>query len=81
MIEALIECKNVKCEKIASLLSNFRGTFNKEFKVWLHDKRVFAHFKVASIPELSDFTNKLKRKKKMEFEYLSIKKVVSYGKR
>jgi len=77
MIEALIECKNVKCEKIANLLSKFRGTFNKEFKIWLHDKRVFARFKVASVPELNDFTRRLKRIRKIEFKYRSIKKVVS----
>jgi hypothetical protein len=77
MIEALIEFKNVKCEKIASLLSKFRGTFNKEFKVWLHDESAFAHFKVASIPELNEFTRRLKRVEKMKFKYRSIKKVVS----
>ncbi len=75
MIEALIECKNVKCEKMASLLSKFRGAFNKGFKVWLHDKSVFAHFKVASVPELNEFTKKLKRMEKLEFRYRSIKKV------
>jgi len=77
MIEALIECKNVKCEKMASLLSKFRGTFNKEFKVWLHDKSVFAHFKIASVPDLNKFTKRLKRIEKIEFKYRSIKKVVS----
>jgi len=80
MIEALIECKNVKCEKMASLLSKFRGTFNKGFKVWLHDKRVFARFKVVSVPELNEFTRRLKKLEKVEFRYRSIRKAVSYGK-
>jgi len=77
MIEALIECKNVKCEKMASLLSKSKGTFNKEFKIWLHDKSVFAHFKVASVSDLNEFTKRLKRIRKIEFKYRSIKKVVS----
>ena len=62
---------------MASLLSKFRGTFNKGFKVWLHDKSVFAYFKVASVPELNKFTRRLKRVEKMKLKYRSIKKVVS----
>jgi len=77
MIEALLECKKVTCERLVNLLSKFRGTFAKEFKVWLRDKSVFAYFKVASIPDLNEFTKRLEMKK-IEFKYRSIKKVLPH---
>jgi len=74
VIEVLLECKNVTCEKVANLLSKFKGTFAHSFTVWLYDKSVFAYFRVKCVPELNEFTKLLKRIKKIEFRYRTIKK-------
>jgi len=80
VIEVLLECKNVTCEKVANLLSKFKGTFAHPFTVWLYDKSVYAYFRVKSVPELKEFTRLLKRAKKIEFRYRTIRKRVrNYG--
>lgn len=80
MIETFVECKEVSCEKIAKLLSKFMENYDREFKVWLQDRRVKAYFKVASIAELSEFRKALKTRK-IDFTFRSIRRVVSHEKR
>ena len=82
MIETLIECRKVSCEKIAKLLSRFMGKTGKrnaEFKVWLQDGNVRTYFKVASVAELNMFRKALKTRK-IDFTFRSIRRVVLHGK-
>jgi hypothetical protein len=77
MIEARLECEKVSCEKIANLLSKFRGSFPFGYKVWVYKKRVFAYFKVRCIVDLNSFNRKL-RMKKIKFKYHRIERVPRY---
>jgi len=74
MLKVKLECRNVRCEKIANLLSRFRKTFPFGYKVWVYDGRVFAYFKVKSISDLNEFTRRLKRINGIEFNYHRIER-------
>ena len=74
MLKVKLECRNVSCEKIMNCLARFGKTFPFGYKVWLYDNRVFAYFKLRSISDLNEFTRRLKRMKKMEFNYNRIER-------
>lgn len=79
-MEVLLECRKVKCERIAKLISKLDKGFTREFKVWHQNRKVKAYFKIANIQELNRLIKKLKSRK-ISFEFKSIRKKAYYPKR
>jgi len=64
----MVECKNVKSEKIAKILDKVTNNFN----IWLHDDSVYAFFRIKSLEQLKKVKEKLSR---IEFRFIKIQKV------
>jgi len=74
MLLAKIECKNIRVEKLAELLTD---VVEQGFMVWIYDKKVYAIFRVSSIPILKNLVAKLNRVKNLEFRFFRIEEVSS----
>jgi hypothetical protein len=71
----MVECKNVRSEKIAKYLSRLTDGF----RLWMHDNAVYALFDIESLLELRELSRRLKRIKSIEFRFIKIQSVMSYG--
>jgi len=74
MLRVMVECKNVKSEKIAKHLSKLTDGF----RLWMHDNAVYALFDIDSLLELRELGKRLKRIKNIEFRYIKIRNVVNH---
>ena len=72
MLKVKIECRNVRCEKVANRLAKFGVS---PFKVWLYNESVFAFFKIDSISSLKKLAQQLERMKNLEMKYHRIEMV------
>lgn len=75
-----LECKNVRMEKVAECFERSHK-LPSGYKLWLYDGRVFAYFRVRSISDLKQLTNKLKRIKNIELNFHRIEVGASWLKR
>jgi len=71
MFRVVVECKNVRSEKLAKYLDEFTDGF----KIWMHDDAVYALFDIDSLLELKELGKRLKRVKSIEFKFIKIKTV------
>ncbi|MBS7618973.1 hypothetical protein KEJ25_10390, partial [Candidatus Bathyarchaeota archaeon] len=69
MLRVMVECKNVKSEKIAKYLSKLTDGF----RLWIHDNSVYALFDVESLLELRELSRRLKHLKNVEFRFIKIR--------
>jgi hypothetical protein len=67
----MVECKNVRSEKLAKHLSKLTDGF----RLWMHDDMVYALFDIGSLLELRELSRRLKRIKNIEFRYVKIQTV------
>jgi len=74
MLRVMVECKNVRSEKIAKYLSKLTSGF----KLWTHDNMVHALFDIESLIELRNLNRKLKRIKSIEFRFIKIQTVANH---
>jgi hypothetical protein len=74
MLRVMVECKNVRSEKIAKYLTRLTNGF----KLWIHDNAVYALFDIDSLLELKELSKRLKRIKSIEFKYVKIQTVLNY---
>jgi hypothetical protein len=74
MLRIIVECKNVRSEKIAKCLSKLTDGF----KLWMHDNVVYALFDVESLLELRELSKRLKRIKNVEFRFIKIRTVFDF---
>jgi len=63
MFRVVVECKNVRSEKLAKYLDEFTDGF----KIWMHDDTVYALFDLESLDKLKELSKRLKRVKDIEF--------------
>jgi hypothetical protein len=68
ILRVIVECKNVRSEKIAKYLSKLTDGF----RLWMHNNAVYALFDIDSLLELKELSRNLKRVKNMEFRYVKI---------
>ena len=68
MFRVMVECKNVRSEKLAKYLDEFTDGF----KIWMHDDTVYALFDLESLDELKELSKRLKRIKSVEFRFIKI---------
>ena len=71
ILRAMVECSNVKVEKIAKYLQKIA----EGFKIWTHDKRVYAMFEIPSLSEVSELIKRLRRTKRAEIRFVKIQTV------
>jgi hypothetical protein len=71
MLRVVVECKNVRSEKIAKCLYKLTDGF----KLWMHDNVVYALFDVGSLLELKELSRELKRIKNIDFRFIKIRTV------
>ena len=64
----MVECKNVRSEKLAKYLSKITDGF----KLWMHDDSVYALFDVESLFELRELSKRLKNIKNIDFRFVKI---------
>lgn len=74
-MRVIVECKNVRSEKIAECLEKLTDGF----RIWMHNNAVYALFDVKSLIELSEISKKLKRIKGIEFRFIKMRSVSEYG--
>jgi len=67
----MVECRNVKVEKIAKYLDEIA----EGFKIWIHDERVYAMFEMPSLSEVSELIKRLRRAKRTEIRFAKIQTV------
>jgi hypothetical protein len=60
MFKVKIECRNVRCERVAKFLARFRKDFPFGYKVWLQDNKIFAAFMLESVSDLNDLIRRLR---------------------
>jgi hypothetical protein len=70
----MIECKNVRSEKLAKYLNRLTDGF----RLWIHDNAVYALFDIESLFESRELSSKLKRINNIEFRFIKIRTVTSY---
>jgi len=73
MLRVMVECKNVKSEKIAKYLTKFTDGF----RLWIHDSAVYALFDIGSLLGLRELSKRLIRIKGIEFRYVKIQTACS----
>jgi hypothetical protein len=71
MLRVMVECKNIRSEKMAKYLSKITDGF----KLWMHNDMVYALFDVESLFELKELSKRLKRIKSIEFRFIKIRTV------
>jgi len=71
MLKVTLECKNVRSERLAKVLSKVTDNF----KLWIYGNMVYVLFNVKSLPVLTEFGRKLKRIKTIEFRFIKIETV------
>ncbi|MEM0049569.1 MAG: hypothetical protein QXW39_03425 [Candidatus Bathyarchaeia archaeon] len=64
----MLECKNVRSEKVAKYLSKLTDGF----RIWMHDSSVYALFDVESLIELNELSKLLKRIRNIDFRFIKI---------
>jgi hypothetical protein len=74
MLRVMVECKNVRSEKIAKYLTRLTNGF----KLWMHDNAVYVLFDIKSLLELRELSRKLKQVKSIEFRFIKISTVMRY---
>jgi len=67
----MVECMNVKVEKIAKCLDEIA----EGFKIWTHGERVYAMFEIPSFSEASELIKRLRRTKRAEIRFAKIQTV------
>jgi hypothetical protein len=71
MLRVMVECKNVRSEKLAEYLSKLTDGF----RLWMHEDMVYALFDIDSLLELKELGKKLRRIKNVEFRFIKIRTV------
>ena len=71
ILRVMVECRNVKAERIAKYLDRLA----EGFKIWTHDEKVYAMFEIPSLSEVRELIKRLRRAKKAEFELTKIQTV------
>ena len=69
MLRVMVECKNVRSEKVAKYLAKLTDGF----KLWMHDNCVYALFDIESLIELRELSKNLKHIKNIEFRFIKIR--------
>jgi len=77
MLRVMIECKNVRSEKIARHLTKLTDVF----KIWVHGNSVYALFDIGSLPKLNELGKRLRRVKNTELRFMKIGTLTNYEKR
>ena len=57
MLRVMVECKNVRSEKLAKYLDKLTDGF----KIWIHDYVVYGLFDVESLAELKGVKQKIEK--------------------
>jgi len=70
----MVECKNVRFEKIAECLSRLTDSFG----LWTYKNAIYASFDIKSLLELRELSRRLKRIKNIEFRFIRIRTKVKH---
>lgn len=68
MITVKLECEKITAERLAYLLN---GYVEKGLKIWAHEARIYAVFRLRSLKELKALANELKTNK-VKFKFLRL---------
>lgn len=71
MLRTIVECGNIRSEKLAKLLHKLGCSF----KIWVYNDLVYALFNIDSLLMLSKLSQKLKRIRHVEHRFLRIENV------
>ena len=71
MFRVVLECKNVKLEKLAEKLSKLTNGF----KIWTHNEAIYAVFEIGSLLELKLLSKGLRNFRKIGFRFVKLQTV------